>query len=183
MLLHGLQHARYPCSSLSPGVCSNSHPLRQWSHPNIYPLLPPSPPALNLSQHQGLFLSQLFSIRWPKYWNFSFSISSSNEYSVLVCLRIDWFDLLAVWGTLKSLLQYLNSKASILWHSAFFMNQLSYLLTTGKTVVLTIVTFVCKVMSLLFNTLSRQLCSSYSFNVSPAIYSETINMSKVGCTI
>ena len=160
LLLPGLQHTRFPYSSLSPGVWSNSHPLRQWPHPNIYSFLPPSPPVLNLSQHHSLFSSQLFSIRWPKYWNFSFSIHSSNEYSMLISLRIDWFDLLAAWGTLKSLLQYLSSKSSILWHSAFFMDQLSYLLTTGKTIVLTILTFVCKVMSLLFNKLSRKLCSS-----------------------
>ena len=101
-------------------------------------------------------VSQLFSIRHPKYWSFSFSISTSNEYSELISLRIDWFDLLAVQGTLKSLLQHHNSKASIIWHSTFFMVQLSHLyMTTGKTIALTIWTFVSKVMSLLFNTLSR----------------------------
>ena len=94
--------------------------------------------------------------RWPKYWNFSFSISSSNEYSGLISFRIDWFDLLAVQGTLKSLLLHHSSKASILWHSAFFMVQLSHpYMTTGKTIALTRWTFIGKVMSLLFNTLSR----------------------------
>ena len=96
------------------------------------------------------------SIRWPKYWRFSFSISPSNEYSGLISFTIDWFDLFAVQETLKSLLQNHNSKASILWCSAFFMVQLSHqYMTTGKTIALTIRTFVGKVMSLLFNTLSR----------------------------
>ena len=93
-------------------------------------------------------------IRWPKYW--SFSISPSNEYLGLISFRIDWFDLLAVQGTLKSLLQHRNLKASILRHSAFFMVQLSHLyMTTGKAIALTIWTFAGKVMSLLFNMLSR----------------------------
>ena len=96
------------------------------------------------------------SSRWPKYWSFSVSISPSNEYSGLISFRIDWFDLLAVQGTLKSLLQHHSSKASILWCSAFFMVQLSHLyMTTGKTIAFTIWTFVGKVMSLLFNELSR----------------------------
>ena len=95
-------------------------------------------------------------MRWPKYWSFSFTISSSNEYSGLISFRTGWFDLLVVQGTLKSLLQHHSSKASILWCSAFFMVQLSYLyVSTGKTIALTIQTFVGKVMSLLFNTLSR----------------------------
>ena len=95
-------------------------------------------------------------IRWPKYWSFSFSISPSNEYSGLVSFRIDWFDLLAVRGTLKSLLQHHSSKASILWHSAFFMVQLSHpYMTTGKTIPLIRRTFVGKVIFLLFNMLSR----------------------------
>ena len=123
-------------------------PSYPWSHP--------SPPALNLSQHQGLFQWVSFSHQWPKYWSFSFSISSSNEYSRLISFGIDWFDLLAVQGTLKSLLQHHSSKASILWHSAFFMVQLSHLyMTTGKIIALSRQTFVGKVMSLLFNMLSR----------------------------
>ena len=92
---------------------------------------------------------------WPKYWSFSFSVSPSNEYSALISFRIDWFDLLAVQGTLKSLLQHHNSKASILQCSAFYMVQLSHpYMTTGKTIALTRWTFVDKVMSLLFNMLS-----------------------------
>ena len=95
-------------------------------------------------------------IRWPKYWSFSFSISPSNEYSRLISFRIHWFDLLAVQGTLKSLLQPHHSKVSILWHSAFFMVRLSHpYMTIGKTKAFIVWTFVSKVMSLLFNTLSR----------------------------
>ena len=95
-------------------------------------------------------------IRWPKYWSFSFSISPFNEYSELISFRMDWWDLLAVHGTLKSLLQHHSSKASILWCSAFFIVQLSHpYMTTGKTIVLTRWTFVDKVMFLLFNRLSR----------------------------
>ena len=95
-------------------------------------------------------------IRWPKYWSFSFSISPSNEYSGLISLRMDWLDLLVVQGTLKSLLQHHSSKASILRRSAFFMVQLSHpYMTTGKTIALTRWTFAGKVMSLLFNMLSR----------------------------
>ena len=95
-------------------------------------------------------------IRWPKYWSFSFSISPSNEYSGLISFRMDWLDLLAVQGTLKSLLQHHNSKASILQCSAFFIVQLSHpCMTTGKTIALTRRTFVGKVMTLLFNMLSR----------------------------
>ena len=96
------------------------------------------------------------SIRWPKYWSFSFNISLSNEYPRPISFRMDWLDLLAVQGTLKSLLQHHSSKASIHWHSAFFMVQLSHpYMTTGKIIVLTRQTFVDKVMSQLFNMLSR----------------------------
>ena len=104
-----------------------------------------------------VFSSQLvLHTRWPKYWSFSFSISPSNEYSGLISFRIDWFDLLAVQGTLKSLLQHHSSKALILQHSAFFTVQLSHpYLTTGKTIALTRQTFVSQIMSLLFNMLSR----------------------------
>ena len=96
-------------------------------------------------------------IRWPKYWNFSFSISPSNEYSGLISFRMDWLDLLAVQRTLKGHLQNTNSEASILWHSAFFMAQLSHpYMTIGNTVALTRQIFVCKIMSLLFNMLRTQ---------------------------
>ena len=103
-----------------------------------------------------VFSNDAFHIRWPKYWSFSFNISLSNKYSRLISFRIDWFYLLAVQRTVKSLLQHHSSKASILWRSAFFMVQLSQpYITTGKTVALTRQIFVGKVMSLLFNMLSR----------------------------
>ena len=119
-----------------------------------YPLSPPSPPAFNLSQ---LFSNEsVLHIRWPKDWSFSFNISPSNEYSGLISFRIEWLDLLAVQGTLKSLLQHHSSKASILQHSAFFIVQLSHpYMTTGKTIALARRTFVGKVRSLLFNMLSK----------------------------
>ena len=115
-------------------------------------LLPPSIfPSIRSFSNESVL-----SIRWPKYLSFSFSISPSNEYSGLTSFRMDWLDLLAVQGTLKSLLQHHSSKASILWHSAFFIVQLSHpYLATGKTIALTRQTFVGKVMSLLFNMLSR----------------------------
>ena len=116
-----------------------------------HPLSSPSPPAISLSQHQ-VFSESGLHIRWPKYW--SFSVSLFSEYSRLISFRISCFDLLAVQGTLKSLLQHHSSKASILQCSAFFMIQLSHpYMTTGKTIALTRWTFVDKVMSLLFNTL------------------------------
>ena len=115
-------------------------------------LLPPSIfPSI-----RGFSNESVLRIRWPKYWSFSFSISPSNEYSGLISFRMDWLDLLAVQGTLKSFLQHYSSKASILQCSAFFIVQLSHpYMTTEKTTALTIWTFVSKVMSLLFNTLSR----------------------------
>ena len=101
-------------------------------------------------------MSQLFASRWPKYWSFSFNISTSNEYLGLISFRMDWLDLLAVQGTLKSFLQHHSSKASILWCSTFFIGQLSHpYMTTGKTIALTIWTFVGKVIALIFNMLSR----------------------------
>ena len=121
-----------------------------------HPLSPPSPPAFNLSQHQGFANESVLCIRWPKYWSFSVSISPSSEFSGLISFKIDWLDLLADQGTLKSLLQHYSSKASILRCSAFFTVQLSHpYMTTGKTMALTRWTFVGKVMSLLLNMLSR----------------------------
>ena len=121
-----------------------------------HPLSSPSPPALNHSQHQGLFKWVSPSHQVPEYWSFSFNISPSNEHPGLISFRVDWLDLLAVQGTLKSLLQHDSSKASILQCSAFFIVQLAHpYMTTGKTIALTRRTFVGKVMSLLFNILSR----------------------------
>ena len=115
-------------------------------------LLPPSIfPSIRVFSNESVL-----PIRWPKYCSFSFSISPSSEYSGLISFRMDWLDLLAVQGTLKSLLQHRSSKASILQHSAFFIVQLSHpYTTTGKTIALTRWTYVGKVMSLLFNMLSR----------------------------
>ena len=121
-----------------------------------HPLLFPFPPAFNLSNIRIFPTESVLPIRWPKYWSFSFNISPSNEYSWLISFRIGWFVLLAVQETLKSLLQHHSSKASILQHSAFFMVQLLHpYMTTGKITALTRRTFVGKVMSLLFNMLSR----------------------------
>src|SRR5574341_1468383 len=114
-------------------------------------LLPSIPPSIRVFSNESTL-----RMRWPKYWSFSFSISPSNEHPGLISFRMDRLDLFAVQGTLNSLLQHHNSKASILWSSAFFIVQLSYpYMTTGKTVVLTGQTFVGKVMSLIFNMLSR----------------------------
>ena len=114
-------------------------------------LLLPIPPSIRVLSSESTL-----RIRWPKYWNFSFSISHSNEYSGLIAIKMDWLDLLAVQGPLKSLLQHHSSKVSILCHSAFFTVQLSLpYMDTGKTIALTRWTCVGKVMSLLFNMLSR----------------------------
>ena len=153
---HESQHAKPPCPSPTPGVYPNSCPLNQWCHPTISycrPLLPlPSVfPSIRVFSNESAL-----RIRWPKYWSFSFNISPSNEHPGLIAFRMDWLDLLAVQGTLKSLLQQHSSKASILWHSALFIVQLlNPCMTTGKTIALTRQTFVGKVMSLLFNMLSR----------------------------
>ena len=118
-------------------------------HPLL--LLPSIFPSIRVFSNESVL-----HIRWPKYWSFSFSIRLSNEYSGLISFQMDWLDLLAVQGTLKSLLQHHSSKASILWRSAFFIAQVSHpYVTTGKTIALTRRTFVGKVMSLLFNMLSR----------------------------
>ena len=127
-----------------------------------HPLSSPSPPARSrvFSKESAL------RIRWPKYWSFSFSISPSNEHPELISFRMDWLDLLVVQGTLKSLLQHHSSKASILQRSAFFRVQLSHpYVTTGKTIALTRRTFVGKVMSLLFNVLSRLVITFLPRNV------------------
>ena len=126
----------------------------QPSHPLSSPSLPPIPPSIRVFSNESTL-----HMRWPKYWSFSFSISPSNEYSGLISFRMDWLDLLAVQGTLKSLLQHYSSKASILWLSAFFTVQHSHpYMTTGRTVALTRRTFVGKVMSLLFKTLNWFSC-------------------------
>ena len=128
-------------------VMPSNHPIL--CHPLL--LLPSIFPSIRVFSNESALL-----IRWPKYWSFSFNISPSSEHPGLISFRMDWLDLLAVQGTLKSLLQHHSSKASILWHSAFFTVQLSHpYMTTGKTIALTRRTFVGKAVSLLFNMLSR----------------------------
>ena len=140
---HESHHARPPCLSPAPRVYSNSCPSSQWCHQPSHPLSSPPPPAPNPSQHQGLSNKSTLRMRWPKYWSFSFSISPSSEHPGLISFRMDWLDLLAVQGTLQSLLQHHSSKASIFWLSAFFTVQLSHpYMTTGKTIALTRRTFV-----------------------------------------
>ena len=153
---HESQHARPPCPSPTPGVHSTSCPSSWWCHPAIsssvvpFSSCPQSLPASESSNESTLLM------RWPKYWSFSFSIIPSKEHPGLISCRMDWLDLLAVQGTLKSLLQHHSSKASILRRSAFFTDQLSHpYMTTGKTRALTRQTFVGKVMSLFFNMLYR----------------------------
>ena len=154
---HGPQHLRPPCPSTTPRVCTNSRPLSRWCHSNHLILCCPLLllPSIFPSIRVFLYESAL-RIRWPKYCSFSFNISPSNEHPGLISFRMDWCDLLAVQGTLKSLLQHHSSKASILLPSAFFIVQLSHpYMTTGKTIALTRQTFVDKAMSLLFYMLSR----------------------------
>ena len=151
---HESQHARPPCPSPTPGVHWGSRPSSQWCQPAISSSVVPFS-----SCPQSLPASEAFPtlhMRWPKYWSFSFSIIPSKEIPGLISFKMDWLDFLAVQVTLKSLLQHHSSKASILWRSAFFPVQLSHpYMTTGKTIALTRRTFVGKVMSLLFNMLSR----------------------------
>ena len=154
---HESQHARPPCPSPTPRVYPNPCPSNRWCHPaissSVVPLLLllPIPPNIRVFSNESTL-----HMRWPKYWSFSFSISPFKEHPGLVSFRMAWVDLLAVQGTLKSLLQHHSSKASILQRSDFFTVQLSHpFMTTGKTIALSRRTFVGKVMSLLFNMLSR----------------------------
>ena len=133
-------------------VMPSSHLI--YCHPLLF--LPPIPPNIKVFSSESTL-----HMRWPKYWSFSFSINPSNENPGLISFKMDWFDLLPDQGTLKSLLQHHSSKASIFWRSAFFKVQLSHpYMTTGKTIPLTGWTFVGKVMSLLFNMLSRLVITS-----------------------
>ena len=154
---HESQHIRPPCPSPTPGVYPNPCPLSLMmpsSHLILCRtllLLPPILPSIRVFSNESTLL-----MRWPKYWSFSFNISPSNKHPGLISFRMDWLDLLAVQGTLNSLLQHHSPKASILWCSAFFTIQLSHpYMTTGKTMALTRWTFVGKVVSLLLNMLSR----------------------------
>ena len=154
---HESQHARPPCPSPTPAVHSDSTSIKSvmpsshfiLCHPLL--LLPPIPARIRVFSNESTL-----HMSWPKYWSFSFSIFPSREHPGLISFRMDWLDLLAVQGTLKSLLQHQSSKASILRRSAFFMVQLLHPhMTTGKTIALTRRAFVGKVMSLLLNMLSR----------------------------
>ena len=132
-------------------------------HPLL--LLSPIPPSIRVFSNESTL-----RIRWPKYWSLSFSISPSKEHPGLITFRMDWRDLLAVQGTLRSLLQHHSSKASVLWHSAFFTVQLSHsYMSTGKTIALTKRTFVGKVMSLLFNMLSRLVIRRRQWHPTPVL--------------
>ena len=153
-----------PMDCSTPGLCVH-HQLLEFTQTHVdwvsdanqptNPLSYPSPLAFNLSQHQGLFKWALY-IRWPRYWSFSFNITTSSEYSGLISFRMDWLDFPTVQETLKSHLQHHSSKASILQHLAFLVVQLSHpYMTTGKTIALTRWTFIGKVMSLFFDMLSR----------------------------
>ena len=160
---HELQHARPPCPSQTPEVYSNTCPSSRWCYAAIsssvipFSSCPQSLPSIRVFSNESTL-----RMRWPKYWSFNFSISPSNKHPGLISFRMDWLDLLAVQRTLKSLLQHHNSKASIFQHSAFFTVQLSHpYMTTGKTIALTRQTFVGKVMSLLFNILSRLVILSF----------------------
>ena len=139
----------FPCLHSHPWVCSNSYPLSRWCHPTISSSVIHFSSCLKSFPGIRVFSSEsAFHIRWPKYWSVSFNISPSNEYSGLISFMIwkFWFDLLAVQRTVKSLFQHHNSKASVFWFSAFLIIQLSHpYMTTGKTIALTIWTFVGKV--------------------------------------
>ena len=152
---HGLQHARLPCPSPPTRTCSNACPLSHWCHSTILSSVVLYSSRLQSFPASGSFPMGQFFTSGGESMD-SFSISPSKEYSGLISFRIDRFDLLAVQGTLKSLLRYHSSKASILWHSAFFIVQLLHpYMTTGKTVASNRWNFVCRVMSLLFNMLSK----------------------------
>ena len=153
-----------PMNCSMPGLAVH-HQLPEFTQTNVHrvgdaiqpshPLLSPFPPAPNPSKHQSLFQWSTLLMRWPKYWSFSFSIIPSKEIPGLISFRMDWLDLLAVQGTLKSLLQYHSSKASILQRSAFFTVRLSHpYMTTGKTIVLTRRTLVGKVLRVYKKSLS-----------------------------
>jgi len=155
--LHRQQNARLPVLHYLPELAQFSYPFSQWYYLTILSsaspllLLPSAFPSIRVFSNESVLY-----ISWPKYWSFSFRMSPSNEYSRLIYFNTDWFDLLSVQGTLKSLLQHHCSKASVLQHSAFFMVQLSHTyMATRKTIALTRQTCVGKVMSLLFNMLAR----------------------------
>ena len=151
---HELQHTRHPCPSPTPGVHTDSCPSSWWCYPAISSsvvLFSAIPPSIRIFSSESTL-----HMRWPKYWISSLKIIPSKEIPGPISFKMDWLDLLAVQGTFKSLLEHHSSKAPILWCSAFFTVQLSHrYVATGKTIALTRWTFVGRVMSLLFNMLSR----------------------------
>ena len=153
---HGLQYTRLPVHhQLQKFAQTQVHWVSDTIQPS-HPLLSPSPPAFIFPSIRVFSNESILSNRWPNYWSFTFSINPSYEYSELISFRTDWLDLLAIQGILKSLLQHHSSKTSILWHSAFFIVQLSHsYMATGKTIACTRWNFISEVMSLLFNMLSR----------------------------
>ena len=179
---HGLQHVRLPCPSPTPGAYSNSCLSRRWCHPTIPSLVIPLFLMPSIFPSIRVFSNvSVLRIRWPKYWSFSFNISPSNEYSGLISFRMDWLYILAVQGTLKSLLQHHSSIASILQRSTFFIVQLSLsYMTTGKAIALTKWTFWWKI-SLFFNMLSRleKAMAAHSSTLAWKIHGQR---SLVGCS-
>ena len=150
---HGLQQARPPCPSPTPGDYSNSCPLSWWCHPIISSsVIPFSSHLLSFPASGSFQMSQFFASEVSKFWSFTFNISPSNEFSGLISFRMDWLDLLAVQGTLKSLLQHHSSKAPILWHSAFFIVQLSHLYSIWEISILRQIMF-----SIVFKHLSAHI--------------------------
>ena len=171
---HESQHARPPCPSPTPGVHPDSHPSSQWCHPAISSsVVPFSSCPQSLPASESFSNESTLRMTWPKYWSFSFSIIPSKEIPGLISFRMDWLDLLAVQGTLKSLLQPYSSNASILRRSAFFTVQLSHpYMTTGNTVALTRRTLVGKVMSLVLNMLSRLVITFHWWNIHSGILTQ-----------
>ena len=161
---HGPHHARPHCPSPTPGACSDSCPSSRWCHPTISSSVVPFSSCLQSFPASGSFpMSHFFSPDGQSIWSFTFSISPSNECSGLISFKMDWFDLPAVQGTLEILLQHHISKASILWHSAFYLVQFLHpYLTTGKTIALTRWACVGIGMSLLFNMQSRLIIAFLS---------------------
>ena len=170
---NSLQHTRLPCPSLSPRVCSDSCPLSRWCHSTISFTVIPYFSLPSIFSSVRVFSNEsVLRISWPKYWNFSFNISISpfSEYSGLISFRIDWFDFLAVQGTLKGLLQHNSLKASVLWHSAFFYGPtLTSIHDYWKNYNFDYTDPFGKVVSLLFNMLSRFVTAFLSRNKHPLI--------------
>ena len=172
---HGLQHARPPCPSPTPGACSYSRPSSRWCHPTILSNVVPFSCLQSFPASGSFPVSQFFTSDGQSIGSFSFSMSPCNEYSGLISFRIDWLELLGVQGTLKSLLQHHSSKASFLWHSALCMVQLSHAyMTIEKTIALTRRTFVSKVKYTVYvgHSFSSKKQASFNFMAAVTIFSD-----------